>query len=102
MDADERRFVAPWRRRGAEFPLRRLSLLFFHQLDQARLMRSPAFKVTMAFFQSDVLPRAGLDWRRALPRTFEVLTRKTLTLKSSWTALRIWILLARRSATTVY
>ena len=35
-------------------------------------------------------------------RTFRVFTLRTLTLNSSCTALRIWWLAARRSATTVY
>src|ERR1039458_1863885 len=56
----------------------------------------------MAFFQLGALPAMGVRLRRALPRTFKVLTLMTLTLKSSCTAWRIWVLLARGSATTVY
>src|ERR1700677_812881 len=56
----------------------------------------------MAFFQWGARPTKGVRLRRALPRTFKVLTRRTLTLKSSWMAWRISVLLARRSATTVY
>ena len=43
----------------------------------------------MAFFQSGALPACVVRWRRALPRTFSVLTLMTLTLNSSCTAWRI-------------
>src|SRR5688572_28485059 len=56
----------------------------------------------MAFFQAFVRPAAAVRWRRALPRTFSVLTLVTFTLKSSCTASRICCLFARGSATTVY
>src|SRR5580658_7389463 len=56
----------------------------------------------MAFFQSGAWPAWIVRLRRSLPRTFSVLTRVTLTLKSSCTAWRIWVLFARGSATTVY
>src|SRR5207302_559602 len=73
-----------------------------HNAVQVRMILSPSFRVTMAFFQSRVLPACAVRWRRALPRTFSVFTLSTLTLNNSWTAWRIWILFARRSATTVY
>src|SRR5271163_2764585 len=56
----------------------------------------------MAFFQSGARPACAVRLRRALPRTFKVLTLVTLTLKSSCTACRICGLVARRSATMVY
>src|ERR1035438_8440267 len=56
----------------------------------------------MAFFQSGALPACVVRWRRALPWTFSVLTRVTLTLNNSCTACLICGLVARRSATTVY
>src|ERR1017187_2284249 len=67
-----------------------------------RRILSSLLRVTMAFFQLGALPAMGVRLRRALPRTFKVLTLMTLTLKSSWTAWRICCLLARGSATTVY
>src|SRR5436309_14880682 len=70
--------------------------------NQVRTILSPTRRVTRAFFQSSSLPACLVRWRRSLPRTLRVFTRTTLTLKSSSTALRIWNLLARRSATTVY
>src|ERR1700722_9221268 len=66
------------------------------------MILSPSFSVTMAFFQSDVRPACSVRLRRALPRTFSVLTLTTLTLNNSCTACRICGLVARRSATTVY
>src|SRR5580698_3320251 len=56
----------------------------------------------MAFFQALVSPAWAVRLRRSLPWTFSVLTRVTLTLKSSCTAWRICVLLARGSATMVY
>src|SRR5208283_2453677 len=56
----------------------------------------------MAFFQLGVRPACNVRLRRALPRTFSVLTLVTLTLNSSCTACRICGLVARRSATMVY
>jgi hypothetical protein len=45
----------------------------------------------MAFFQLEVTPACKVRLRRALPRTFSVLTLTTLTLNSSCTACRIWL-----------
>jgi catechol 2,3-dioxygenase-like lactoylglutathione lyase family enzyme len=57
---------------------------------------SSFLRVTMAFFQCGARPAKGVRLRRALPRTLRVLTLSTLTLKSSCTAWRISVLLARR------
>ena len=41
-------------------------------------MRSPGFRVTIAFFQWAERPAWAVRWRRSFPRTFKVLTCKTL------------------------
>src|SRR5271156_6142205 len=71
-------------------------------VDHVSVILSSFLRVTMAFFQCGARPSKGVRLRRALPRTLRVLTLMTLTLKSSCTAWRISLLLARRSATTVY
>jgi hypothetical protein len=57
-------------------------------------MVSPSLRVTMAFFQSRVLPFAKRR-RRGLPVTFIVFTLVTVTSKISVIASAIWGLLAR-------
>lgn len=56
---------------------------------------SPFLRVTIAFFQSLVQPRALVFLRRSLPGMFEVLTLTTLTLNRASTARLIWGALAR-------